>query len=88
MKRVAVRVSEKTGLPIEITEVAVRATFETISEEILDGPVSVRGFGRFYQAVLKRRKAFNPSKRVWVEVPEKRRVRFRAGAALTRALEG
>ena len=37
MKRVAVRVSEKTGLPIEITEVAVRATFETISEEILDG---------------------------------------------------
>ena len=91
MKSVIEDVIERTEIPEDCAEEAVRATFAAIEDGLRRGePVRVRGFGVFEAVTVRGRPGWNfaVGKRMPGPSQEKRTVKFRPGTRVLRAVEG
>ncbi|MGL5785276.1 MAG: HU family DNA-binding protein [Bacteroidales bacterium] len=71
--------SIKADLPRNITEKALTAILETISESMeKEEPVVLIGFGKFFVSERKARKAINPMTKQVMEIPASKKIKFKA----------
>lgn len=89
MKSVIENVIERTEIPEDCVEEAVRATFAAIEDGLRRGePVRVRGFGVFEAVTVRGRPGWNFRTGEALPAMAKRTVKFRPGARVLRAVEG
>lgn len=76
-------VAERTGLTKKDAEAAVKATFETISDELAKGgDFQLLGFGRFFVKERPERVAKSPATGESVIVPKKNVVKVKISSTL------
>ena len=81
--RLITDVSKKTGLSKENTVRALEGMLHSIQKELHQGhKISITRFGTFRIFQLKAREGHNPRTGEAMKIPERRIVRFRAGAKL------
>ena len=81
------KIAAKAGLKKADSKKALEATLEVIKEALAaDDKVALIGFGTFSVSVRAAREGINPSKKEKIHIPEKKVVRFKAGADLADAL--
>ena len=81
-------VAEKSGLSKVDAKKAVEAFVETVSSELKEGgKVALLGFGSFSVAEKSARKGVNPKTKQPIEIPARKSVKFKAGAALTEIIK-
>lgn len=81
------RIATKAGKSAKETTDLVNATLETIKEALESGDeVRLVGFGAFSVTTTAKRIGVNPQTRAKIEVPERHRVKFRAGKELSEAV--
>ncbi len=88
MREVVDRVVESTGLSREAVETVLKATFAVIAEGIRRGEaVRLWGFGTFEVMTVRGRAGWDFGRGKVLRGLVSRRVRFRAGSAIARALK-
>ena len=88
MREVVDRVVQRTGLERPVVELALKAAFSTISESMGRGEaVRLWGFGTFEVMTVRGRAGWDFGKGEIIRGLVSRRVRFRAGSAIVRALK-
>ena len=76
-------IAEKSGLAKTDAKKALEATLEAITEAVKnDEKVALIGFGTFETAVRAARQGINPATKETINIPEKKVVKFKAGAEL------
>ena len=76
-------IAEKSGLAKTDAKKALEATLEAITEAVKnDEKVALIGFGTFETAVRAARQGINPATKETINIPEKKVVKFKAGADL------
>ena len=77
------QIAAKTGVQHQQAQEVVQLTFDHIVEALVrDGRIELRDFGVFETRLAPPRIARNPKTGAEVSLPERRRVRFRAGQLL------
>ena len=77
-------IAEKSGLSKVDAKKALDATLEAISGEVKKGgKVVLVGFGTFSVTHRSARKGINPRTKKAINIPAKKAVKFKAGAALS-----
>lgn len=80
-------VAEKNGVSLVEAKRAVDAVFNAMTDALADGrTIELRGFGVFSTVDVQAQTRRNPGTGETVDVPAKRRVRFRAGRPLREAV--
>lgn len=80
--------AEESGLTKSDTKKALDAFMASVSKALKeDGKVSLVGFGTFSVAVRAERTGVNPSTKQKITIPEKKVVKFKAGAELADTVE-
>jgi len=79
----SVKIAQQVGVDGFLARQIVQMTLDAIIEVLArEGRLELRDFGVFEVYAVKARKARNPRTGVEVMVPEKRRIRFKAGKAM------
>jgi integration host factor subunit beta len=80
---ISLKIAEQLGVDQVLVKQIVQMTLDGIVDAIAtEGRIELRDFGVFEVHVVKPRKARNPRTGAEVMVPEKRRVRFKAGKVM------
>lgn len=83
------QIATRCGLKKADAKNAVTAFETVIGEELAAGrEVELRGFGVFSAPQQASRKGINPKTKDPIDIPSRRRPRFKAGAVLKRAVDG
>ena len=83
------QITKQTGLQHQQVQAVVQLTFDHIVDALArDGRIELRDFGVFQTRLAKSRTARNPRTKEQVNVPERKRVRFRAGLLMERRVRG
>ena len=81
--RLIIEVSKETGLSKADTALALEGILRSIQRELHQGhKITITRFGTFRISQLKAREGSNPRTGEAMKIPERRIVRFRAGAKL------
>ena len=85
----AAAVAEETGLSRKDAEAAVKAVFQTITDELKEGgKVQIVGFGTFEAVDRPAREGRNPHTGEALEIQASKAPKFKAGKALKTAVNG
>ena len=83
------QIAARTGVEQQQVKRVVQLTFDHVVEALArDGRVELRDFGVFEARLAPARMARNPKTGVPVTLPERRRVRFKAGRLLALRVSG
>jgi len=82
------KIAQKSGISKADAKKALDATVESIKEALKAGDkVQLIGFGTFATIVRPAHEGINPAKKIKITIPEKKVVKFKAGADMQNALQ-